>query len=284
MIPPIASRFVGGETAPEALETARTLQDRNVGAILNLLGEHYTDPADAAADRDAYRDLLADIGGSAGLANGAGTGVCVSVKPSQLGLDVGEETFRENAELVVEAASEHDGFVWFDMEDHETTDVTLDAVEAFAREGHDVGVCMQANLRRTAADVERFADVPAKVRLVKGAYDEPAEIAYTDSAAVNDAYRDRLTQAFESYDGGIAVGSHDEAMVEHALECHEEHGTPFEFQFLAGVREDRLFELAEEYECWQYVPYGDRWLSYFYRRVMERKENALFALRAIVGR
>jgi proline dehydrogenase len=73
-------------------------------------------------------------------------------------------------------------------------------------------------------------------------------------------------------------------MIEHAIECHESTGTDFEFQFLAGVREDRLFELAESYECWQYVPYGDKWLSYFYRRVMERKENALFALRAIVNR
>ncbi|WP_248517542.1 proline dehydrogenase family protein [Salinarchaeum laminariae] len=277
MIPPIANRFVGGETAPEAIETARSLQSRDVGAILNLLGEHHTAPDDAAGDRDAYRDLLADL-------DDPGVRGCVSVKPSQLGLDLGADTFRENASLVVDAASDHDGFVWFDMEDHETTDVTLDAVESFARDGHDVGVCLQANLRRTAADVERFADVPAKIRLVKGAYDEPEEIAYTNTSAVNDAYRDRLTEAFQSYDGGIAVGSHDEAMIEHAIECHDEYGTPFEFQFLAGVREDRLFELAETYECWQYVPYGDRWLSYFYRRVMERKENALFALRAILGR
>ena len=277
MIPPIASRFVGGETPAEAVDTAWDLQDRQVGAILNLLGEHYTDPEDAAADRDAYRDLLADIADPELQA-------CVSVKPSQLGLDVGPDTFRENARLVVEAAAEHDGFVWFDMEDHETTDVTLDAVEAFATDGHDVGVCMQANLRRTEADVERFATVPAKVRLVKGAYDEPAEIAYTDRAAVNDAYRDLLTLAFETFDGGVAVGSHDEAMIEHAIDCHEATGTDFEFQFLAGVREDRLFELAETFECWQYVPYGGKWFSYFSRRVLERKENALFALRAILNR
>ncbi|AGN01424.1 proline dehydrogenase [Salinarchaeum sp. Harcht-Bsk1] len=277
MIPPIASRFVGGETPAEAVDTAWDLQDRQVGAILNLLGEHYTDPEDAAGDRDAYRDLLADI-------EDPELRACVSVKPSQLGLDVGADTFRENARLVVEAAAEHDGFVWFDMEDHETTDVTLDAVEAFATDGHDVGVCMQANLRRTEADVERFADVPAKVRLVKGAYDEPEAIAYTDRAAVNDAYRDLLTQAFETYDGGVAVGSHDEQMIEHAIECHEATGTDFEFQFLAGVREDRLFDLAETYECWQYVPYGGKWFSYFSRRVLERKENALFALRAILNR
>jgi len=277
MIPPIARRFLGGETPAEAIEEARTLQDRDVGAILNLLGEHYTDPTDAAADRDAYRDLLAAV-------DREGVRASVSVKPSQLGLDVGEETFRSNAELVVEAASEHDGFVWFDMEDHETTDATLDAVEDLAREGHDVGVCMQANLRRTPADVERFADVPAKVRLVKGAYDEPAEIAYTERSEINRAYRELITQAFEQFDSGVAIGSHDDAMIEHAIDCHEATGTPFEFQFLAGVREDKLFDLAESYECWQYVPYGDKWLSYFYRRVVERKENALFALRAIVGR
>jgi proline dehydrogenase len=277
MIPPIARRFVGGESAAEVVETARGLQERDVGAICNRLGEHYTDPADAAADREAYVDLLADL-------DEPGLRACISVKPSQLGLDVGEDTFRSNAELVAEAAGEHDGFVWFDMEDHETTDVTLDAVEHLAEDGHDVGVCMQANLRRTPEDLARFADVPAKVRLVKGAYDEPAEIAHTDRESVNEAYRECISLAFEQFDSGVAIGSHDEAMIEHAIECHEATGTDFEFQFLAGVREDRLFELAESYECWQYVPYGEKWLSYFYRRVMERKENALFALRAIVGR
>jgi proline dehydrogenase len=169
------------------------------------------------------------------------------------------------------------------MEDHTTTDATLDAYEEFAREHPDcVGVCLQANLKRTRDDVERLADVPGKIRLVKGAYDEPAEVAYTEKSRVNDAYRELLAYAFEHYDGGVAVGSHDPEMIDYARDLHEEFGTDFEVQMLMGVREDAQSDLAEEYEVWQYVPYGDKWLSYFYRRVMERKENVLFALRAIL--
>jgi len=276
MIPPIASNFVAGETPAAALDHARRLNDRDVGAILNLLGEHYDNPAPAAADRDAYRDLVEDIAATDG-------DVCISVKPSQVGLDVGEATFRENLGAVVDHAAERDVFVWVDMEDHTTTDATLDAYEDLAREHEGgVGLCLQANLKRTTEDVKRLADVPGKVRLVKGAYDEPGDVAYTDKARVNEAYRDLLELAFAEYDRGVAVGSHDPEMIEYATDLHDEYGTDFEVQMLMGVREDAQFDLAEDYEVWQYVPYGDKWLSYFYRRVAERKENLLFAARAVL--
>ncbi|WP_433628552.1 proline dehydrogenase family protein [Halomicrococcus sp. NG-SE-24] len=275
MIPPIASKFVAGESPATALDHARSLNERNVNAILNLLGEHYDDRGPADEDAEAYVRLLEDIERS-------NVSACVSVKPSQVGLDVGEHVYRENMERIVDASG--DTFVWMDMEDHETTDATLDTYERLAHE-HDggVGVCVQANLKRTREDLERLADVPGKVRLVKGAYDEPEEIAYKDKERVNEAYRDGLAFMFEEFDGGIAVGSHDPAMIEYATELHEEHGTDFEIQMLMGVREDAQYELAEEYEVWQYVPYGDKWLSYFYRRVMERKENLLFAARAVLS-
>jgi proline dehydrogenase len=146
-----------------------------------------------------------------------------------------------------------------------------------------MGLCLQANLKRTAADIERLADVPGKIRLVKGAYDEPPDIAYTDKPRVNEAYREYLELAFREFDRGVAVGSHDPEMIAHAADLHAEYGTPYEVQMLMGVREDAQRELADDgVTVYQYVPYGDRWLSYFYRRLMERKENALFALRAIL--
>jgi len=279
MIPPIASRFVAGETPAEAIEHADDLNDRDVKAILNLLGEHYHERPPADEDAAAYRDLVRDV---------ADTDVdaCVSVKPSQIGLDVGEDVFRENLEGIVEVADEHGVFTWVDMEDHETTDATLDAFEEFARtyEG-DVGVCIQANLKRTADDLERLADVPGKVRLVKGAYDEPGEIAYTRKERVNEAYRDYLEYMFREFDGGVAVGSHDPAMIQHAADLHDEYGTDYEVQMLMGVREDAQRDLAAQgVDVVQYAPFGDKWLSYFYRRVRERKENVTFALRAVVGR
>ena len=123
MIPPIARRFVAGKSPASALEHARQLNDDGVGAILNLLGEHYEERDPADEDAEIYRDLLAELGGS-------GLDACISVKPSQLGLDVGEGLFRENLERVVEAAAEHGRFVWVDMEGHTTTDATLKAFEA----------------------------------------------------------------------------------------------------------------------------------------------------------
>lgn len=277
MIPPIARRFVAGETAATALEHARQLDDDGIGVILNLLGEHYEDRADADADTAAYRSLLADLGDS-------GLDACISVKPSQLGLGIDESVFRENLGRVVETADRHGVFVWLDMEDHTMTDATIDAFEAQVETYPAMGLCLQANLKRTPDDVERLADRPGKVRLVKGAYDEPPDIAYTDKARVNEAYRDALTVAFQTFDDGVAVGSHDPELIDLAADLHDEHGTPYEVQMLMGVREDAQRELASEgVTVYQYAPYGDRWLSYFYRRVMERKENALFALRAIVG-
>ena len=277
MIPPIADRFVAGESPAEALEYVRRLNDDDVTAIVNLLGEHYDDRDAVAADAAEDRRLVADIAGS-------GLEACISVKPSQLGLDLGADVFRSELTAIVETAADRGVFVWIDMEDHTTTDATLDAFEALAREhGGGVGVCVQANLRRTRADVRRLADVPGKVRLVKGAYDPPADVAYTDSARVDQEYRTLLEDAFERYDGGIAVGSHDPAMLEHAMALHDRYGTDFEIQMLMGVREDAQYDLTDEYEVWQYVPYGDRWLSYFYRRVAERKANLRFALRAVLS-
>jgi len=277
MIPPIADNFVAGETAPEAIDRALELDERGVGTILNLLGEHYESPEPAAEDRDAYVRLIEDL-------DDAGVEACVSVKPSQLGLDVGESTFRSNLESVVASAAERDAFVWVDMEDHETTDATLDAFEELAT-AHEwtVGVCLQANLKRTREDLARLIDVPGKFRLVKGAYDEPDDISYTRKSRVNEEYRELLRYAFANRERGVAVGSHDPAMIEHAGALGAEHGTEFEIQMLMGVRESAQFDLAADHDVYQYVPYGDRWLSYFYRRVAERRENALFALRAAVG-
>ena len=274
MIPPIASRFVAGETAAGAFEQARRLNERNVGAIVNRMGEHYGERGPADEDASAYQRLVEDIGASPLRA-------CISVKPSQLGLAVGEAVFRENLDRVVTHAREHNVFVWVDMEDHTTTDATLDAFSALT--AGDMGVCLQANLKRTPDDLDRLADLPGKVRLVKGAYDEPTDVAHQRRERVNRAYRDLLVQAFRTFDDGVAVGSHDPAILEYAERLHEKYGTGFEIQMLMGVREETQFDLAEEHEVWQYVPYGRRWYSYFSRRVVERRENLAFALRAVMG-
>ena len=276
MLPPLARRFVAGESAATALEHARRLDEDDIGTILNLLGEHYHERAPADADTDTYCQLLEDIATT-------GLRVRLSVKPSQLGLLVGEDVFRENLGRVVVRALDHDAFVWIDMEDHTTTDATLDAFEHYAREHGNVGVCVQANLKRTGADLERLADLPGKVRLVKGAYDPPAELAHQSKARVDDAYERHLEYMFEQFEGGIAVGSHDPAMLARAATLGQAYDRPYEAQMLMGVREGTQRDLASQQDVWQYVPYGGKWLSYFYRRVTENAESATFALRALLG-
>ncbi|WP_135822214.1 proline dehydrogenase family protein [Halostella litorea] len=276
MIPPIANNFVAAESTEGALEYAADLNGRGVSAILNLLGEHYDERGPAAEDAEEYRRLTAEIAER-------GLDASISVKPSQVGLDVGDDAFAENLTDIVGNAIDHDVFVWVDMEDHTTTDATLDAVvENAERDGAEVGVAIQANLKRTGDDLERLAATDATVRLVKGAYDEPASVAHTDKSRVNEAYEEHLDYLFSEFDR-VAVGSHDPQMISRARRLHEEYGTPYEIQMLMGVREDAQFDLAAEDVCVvQYVPYGSKWAQYFYRRVMERKENLLFAARAIL--
>jgi proline dehydrogenase len=276
MIPPLARRFVAGETAAEALEHVRQRNDEQIGVILNRLGEHYEtrEPADAAAT--TYEELAAEIAA-------ADLRACLSIKPSQLGLSVGEDLFVKNLDRVLAHAAPRDVFVWLDMEDHTTTDTTLDAFERFARETDGgVGLCVQANLKRTPDDLERLAGLPGKVRLVKGAYDPPPSIALKGKEAVERAYREQLRFMFERFDDGVAVGSHDPEMIELAATLHEEYGTDYEVQMLMGVRSEAQRSLATDVSMWQYAPYGGEWLDYFYRRVAERKENALFAVRALL--
>jgi proline dehydrogenase len=274
MIPPIASNFVAGETPEAALAHVDGLNADGIAGILNLLGEHYDERGPADADTAAYIDLVERIAERE-------TDACISVKPSQLGLDIGADVFEENLARIVDAA---DCFVWIDMEDHTTTDVTLGAYEehALVTDGN-VGVCVQANLKRTGQDLQRLAELPGKVRLVKGAYDEPGGIAHKEKATVNAVYRDYLEYMFREFDGGVAVGSHDPAMIDHARDLHGTYGTPYEVQMLMGVREQAQRDLTREVDVYQYIPYGSKWLSYFYRRVRERKENLGFALRAIVS-
>ncbi len=277
MIPPVARRFVAGESDATAIEHARKLNGDGVGAILNLLGEHYDNRAAADEDTRAYCALLADIGATE-------LDVCISVKPSQLGLDLGASVFESNLERIVDTAAETESFVWVDMENRTTTDATLDAFETLVRRYPRMGVCVQSNLRRTSDDLRRLAALPGKVRLVKGAYNEPSSVAYTDKARVNEAYREDIEYAFEAFEETVAIGTHDPEIIAYARELHEAYGTPYEIQMLMGVRGDAQRELATSgVSVYQYAPYGDRWLSYFYRRVLERKENALFAVRAILN-
>lgn len=275
MIPPVARQFLAGETAPQAIQHAEELNGANIGAIVNLLGEHYDNRAAVKADAELYERLVVDIDNS-------DLHACLSVKPTQLGLDISESCFRDHLDRVVTTAANRDVFVWIDMENHHTTDATLEAFEHHARTYGNVGVCVQANLRRTRTDLQRLAQVPGKVRLVKGAYNPPAAVAFQSAQRIEEAIRSDLEYMFREFEDGVALGSHDPALVTLAADLHQTYGTPYEIQFLMGVRTEAQRDLAAHHDMWQYTPFGRRWLSYFYRRLTERTENIEFVLRALL--
>ena len=278
MIPPIARRFVAGEERSGAIEQAAAVNADGRGAILNLLGESTTDRDQIAEDARTYRRLIDDIAAS-------DLDASISVKPTQLGLGIDQATFQTELLDLLSYADDPDIFVWIDMERSDTTDETIAVFkEAVASHPHDVGMCLQANLRRTPEDIAELAGLPGAIRIVKGAYNEPATIAYQSKSRVDEAYRAAMEALFRSAIEPVAVATHDPEMIAYAEQLHVTHGTPFEFQMLMGVAESRQRELAQRHRVVQYIPYGPRWFSYFTRRVLERSENLKFAVRAVVGK
>ncbi len=273
MIPPVASKFVAGESPEEALDHVSSLNDDGIEGMLNLLGEHYGSREPADDDAEAYVDLLDRI-------QERNLDASISVKPTQLGLDVSSEVFEDNLGRVLDASE--DVFVWMDMEGPETVDATLEAF--LDRPRDDVGVCLQANMRRTMEDFDRVSDHPGRIRLVKGAYSPPSDVAYT-GREVEHAYRNLVDRAFDDgFRPSLALGTHDLDVIEYAEEAVGERDEELEVQMLMGIREPLQRELADSHDVTQYVPYGGRWKSYFYRRIRENPSGALLAARSLLGR
>jgi proline dehydrogenase len=268
----VASRFVAGDSLDAAIATARGLEQRGCATILDHLGEHVTSPKGAAHATAAYVRALDRIEGEPGL------DVTISVKLTQLGLDFSSGLVIENLERVLEAARER--VVMIDMESSVYVDRTLDVHRALRRRSDRVGVCLQAYLRRTARDVEDLPD-RSIVRLVKGAYLEPPEIAHEDRREVDRAFA-RLTATLLARGHTVHVATHDPALLEGTVRHVERSGTSWkrvDLQFLHGVRRDLQSRYAEAgYPVTVYVPYGTEWYPYLTRRLAERPANMWFFL------
>ena len=272
-------RFVAGERLGEVLPVLESLGTRGLRWTVDVLGESVTsdDMAEAAADR--YIATLDAIGARRMEAN-------VSLKLTQMGLDIDPDFCCRNAARVVERAATMGAFVRIDMEDHTRTDATL----AIGRQLHatyrDVGVVIQSYLRRSADDVEGLIRDQIRVRLCKGAYDEPASVAFAAKAEVDESFA-RLMERLMLEGRYPAIATHDERLIEHATRfaAEQEVGPErFEFQMLYGVRRDLQDRLvAEGYTVRVYVPYGDEWYPYFMRRLAERPANVLFLLRSVLS-
>ena len=277
----LAKRFVAGETIVSALDAVRDLNANGLTATLDFLGEDVTAIEDARQTRDTYLEMLSAIERSALRTN-------VSVKLTALGLLVDEDLCVEHLTAIVErAAALPDPFVRIDMEGSAVTEATLRVFERTFARHRNVGPVVQAYLHRSPGDVERAIALGARVRLCKGAYAEPETVAIADMPSIRRAYL-RLAEALLARGTYPGIATHDERLIAAVRSYASAHGIGkerFEFQLLYGVRPDLQTQLARDgYNVRVYVPFGTHWAGYFYRRITERKENALLALRSLVGR
>ncbi len=274
----LVRRFVASETLDDALVALERLRERGLRWTVDVLGESVTSPDMARAAADAYIATLDALAARDLEAN-------VSLKLTQMGLGVDADFCRANVSRVVARAQEIGAFVRIDMEDHTLTDATLEIGRLLHAEYSEVGVVIQSYLRRSAADVERLIEERIRVRLCKGAYDEPPSVAFATKGEVDDSFR-RLMERLLLEGRYPAIATHDERLIDHAIDFTHRHGidpSRYEFQMLYGVRRDLQERLvADGYTVRVYVPYGSEWYPYFMRRLAERPANVLFVLRSIV--
>jgi proline dehydrogenase len=275
-----ASRFIAGETIERAIETARALQSQGLLLTLDYLGESVKTLEEATAATREYVRLM-DIIVAAGIERN------ISLKLTQLGIDVDRATCVDNLRRILEPAGRHDFYVRIDMENSPYTARTLEIFETLWEQGYRcLGVALQSYLHRTERDVRRMNDLGARVRLVKGAYKEPPSVAYQQKAEVRASF---ITLARILLDHGTypAIATHDpEAIAQVCAYAKERAISPdrFEFQMLYGIRRDLQLSLAAQgHKVRVYVPFGREWFPYFMRRLGERPANVAFVIKALIS-
>ena len=279
------SRFMPGETLEEALAAARALQERGAGSVLTQLGENIADADEAAAVRRHYLDVLDQ-------AAARGLDAQISVKPTQLGLDLDRELCLAHLEALLERAERHGSFVWIDMESSAYVDATLDLYRRARAGSKRLGVCLQAYLRRTPADLEALLPLRPALRLVKGAYQEPADVAFPRKDDVDEAYYALARRALGASGGGaaeiLAIGTHDPRLIERLRAVIAERALPrsaYEFEMLYGIQralQARLVEGGDRLRV--LISYGAYWFPWYMRRLAERPANVWFVARNLFSR
>jgi proline dehydrogenase len=275
-----ARRFIAGETIEDAIDAARALEARGLMQTLDLLGESVTTLDEASAATQQYLRVV-DAVIAAGIERN------VSLKLTQLGLDVDKASAVDNVRKILERAEPAGFFIRVDMEGSAYTDLTLDVFETLWRHGHrQIGAVLQSALRRSERDLDHLNALSAPVRLVKGAYKEAKAVAYPDKRDVDAAY-ERMMKTLLRAGTYPALATHDPVMIDRARQWARDYSIAparFEFQMLYGIRRDlQTMLLKEGYRVRVYVPFGREWFPYFMRRLAERPANLLFVIRGITG-
>ncbi|MFB6614359.1 proline dehydrogenase family protein [Streptomyces sp. NPDC085524] len=279
---PVVNRFIPGETVDQVIPIVEDLTRKGLEVTLDVVGEDITEVAQSHAARDAYLRLIERLE-----VLGLGETVEMSVKLSMFGqaLEGGHELALANVRPVVEAAAAIGTTVTLDAEDHTTLDSMFAIHEELRRDFPQTGCVIQAYLFRTEADARRLAAAGSRVRIVKGAYKEPAEVAYQDKAEIDKAYV-RIMKILMEGEGYPMIGSHDPRLIAIAQELARAAGRKldeYEFQMLYGIRSEEHLRLAAEgHRMRVYTAYGTDWYGYFMRRLAEKPANLLFFVRSMI--
>ncbi len=275
----LSRRFVPGETVDDLVRAIREAKSEGLTATANFLGESVHDEANARLATDANYEIVERL-------EEAGFEANVSLKFTGLGQDISDDFLAGNLNRILERVSRADGFIRFDMESSEYTQRTLDAFEKVWAEGwRNIGVVLQSYLKRSAGDVARMNELGARVRLCKGAYNEPPEVAFKDKSAVDRNFVE-LMQMLLTEGNYPAIATHHEAMLDATIAFHQKEGIDkesFEFQMLHGVRRDLQQQLVRDgFRVRVYIPFGSHWYPYLMRRLAERPANMLFMAGSVV--
>jgi proline dehydrogenase len=272
----IAKRWIAGYTLQDALSAARNANDRKIHALVNRLGEHTPDRKLIQEYVDEYLELIETFQNEKIQAT-------ISVKPSQIGLAAETPLYRDNLLKILAKAEDEGQFVWLDMENSPYTKATVDTYRELISTHKGLGMCLQANMKRTESDLKDLLPRGGKIRLVKGAYPENGEVAFKRRSELNANYLRLMRLLFEQ-NGFFAIGTHDEKMISEAKNLADDHKADFEFQLLKGIRDDLKTSLVTDgFRVSEYIPYGPEWYNYSKRRMRERKRNILLLVRSITG-
>jgi proline dehydrogenase len=275
---PLAKNWIAGKSFSEAISCSKLANANGFSAILNYLGEEVEAQNKVEQTLKEYEHLL-DL-----LQNNRIVG-CISAKLTQLGLKIDKDYCRKNMNEIASHANRVERFVWIDMESSRFTDDTINIYKTVFSQFKNVGICIQSYLRRSEYDVEDLLKIGGKIRLVKGAYNEPATIAYKTRKEIDKNYTKLMEQLFKTSITIFSVATHDDKLVNEAVRMSQKYFKNFEFAFLKGIRDNLKLQLVNRgYRVTEYIPYGQNWIPYAIRRLREKPSNFLLLARSSLSK
>lgn len=269
-----ARQWIAGETLEDAVSRTKKSNNEGIGVIINFLGEHVRNVGEAEKNIQENLRILHAIEDSK-------LNASLSIKLTQLGLEIEKNLCLSNVEKTVSSTASKNIFVWIDMENSPYTENTIDIYLEIFKKYKNAGIAIQSNLKRSENDVKRIAASGGIIRLVKGAYKEKSDIAYTSRKDVMINFSRLMGYLFYK-SPFFAIATHDEMLINEALEANKAHKKRLEFQMLMGVREELKHELVKKgLAVVDYIPYGKHWFPYSVRRIRERERNILLIFRSI---